>query len=227
MKRTLLMSVAAFALAAGTTVALSQGGTGGQGAGGNTPSANPSAPSGGQDTPSTKQRGAQDRLPAEKQKSTQQQSPSTSGQSGTTKQSQDRSPSTGSRDNKEGTSSQQSQDSKSGTSPSTQQSQSPSNGGTKQGAAERSGGGSNVSLTTEQKTKIRQTVLTSSAPRVTNVNFDVRVGTVVPRTVRVAPLPPTVIEIEPQWRGYMYFVYNDEIIVVEPGSLRIVAVILV
>lgn len=220
MKRTLLMSVAAFALAAGTTVALSQSSTGGQGAGGNTPSANP-------DTPTTKQRGAQDRLPAEKQKSTQQQSPSTSGQGGTTKQSQDRTPSTGTRDNKEGTSSQQSQDTKSGTSPNTQQSQSPSSGGTKQGTAERSGGGSNVSLSTEQKTKIRQTVLTSSAPRVTNVNFDIKVGTVVPRTVRVAPLPPTVIEIEPQWRGYMYFVYNDEIIIVEPGSLRIVAVLLV
>ncbi len=35
----------------------------------------------------------------------------------------------------------------------------------------------------------------------------------------------TIIEIEPPWRGYMYFVYNDEIIVVEPGTLRIVAVI--
>src|SRR4029077_20936876 len=75
--------------------------------------------------------------------------------------------------------------------------------------------------------KIRQTVLTGSAPRVTNVNFDIKVGTVVPRTVRVAPLPVTIVEIEPQWRGYMYFVYNDEIIVVEPGSLRIVAVLIV
>jgi hypothetical protein len=84
---------------------------------------------------------------------------------------------------------------------------------------------SNVSLTTEQRTTIRQTVLTGSAPRVTNVNFDIKVGTVVPRTVRIAPLPVTLIEIQPAWRGYMYFVYNDEIIVVEPGSLRIIAVL--
>jgi hypothetical protein len=48
---------------------------------------------------------------------------------------------------------------------------------------------------------------------------------VVPRTVRVAPLPVTIVEIEPEWRGYMYFVSGDEIIVVEPGSLRIVAVL--
>ena len=70
-----------------------------------------------------------------------------------------------------------------------------------------------------------RTVLTSSAPRVTNVNFNVRVGTVVPRTVRIVPLPATLIEIEPTWRGYMYFVYQDKIIVVEPGTLRIVAVL--
>src|SRR4051794_11983278 len=58
MKRTLLMSVAAFAFAAGTTVALSQSSGGGGGAGGNTPSASPSTSSGGQDTtPGTKQKG--------------------------------------------------------------------------------------------------------------------------------------------------------------------------
>jgi hypothetical protein len=31
--------------------------------------------------------------------------------------------------------------------------------------------------------------------------------------------------IRPAWRGFLYFVVEDEIIVVEPGSLKIVAVI--
>lgn len=251
MKRTLLISVAAVALAAGSTVALSQGGDGGGaagGAGGNTPMANPSAPSAGQDatTPGEKKgtpgsRGAQERMSPEKQKSTQQ-APQ-GGQGSTTRQSQDeKSAQPSSRQSQEEKSgrpaTRQSQDEKSGQ-PSSgrqsqgeqpaqrqqQQTQSPSAGGAKQGAAERPMTSKSVSLTTEQKTTIRQTVLTSSAPRVTNVNFDIRVGTVVPRTVRVAPLPVTIIEIEPEWRGYMYFVYNDEIIVVEPGTLRIVAVL--
>jgi len=82
----------------------------------------------------------------------------------------------------------------------------------------------NVSLTVEQKTTIRNTVI-NSGPKVTNVNFDVKVGVVVPRTVRVAPLPTTIVEIEPSWRGYMFFVYADEIIIVEPRTLRIVAVL--
>ena len=68
-------------------------------------------------------------------------------------------------------------------------------------------------------------MLTSSAPRVTNVNFDIRIGTVVPRTVRIAPVPVTLIEIEPTWRGYMYFVSGDTIIIVEPRTLEIVAVL--
>ena len=66
-----------------------------------------------------------------------------------------------------------------------------------------------------------------NAPRLTNVNFNVRVGTVVPRTVRVVAVPDTIVEIRPQWRGYMYFVYEDEIIIIEPGSYRIVAVLTV
>jgi hypothetical protein len=86
-------------------------------------------------------------------------------------------------------------------------------------------GQTSVQLTGEQKTKIRSTVLTSSAPRVTNVNFSIHVGTVVPRTVRVVEVPPTLIEIHPAWRGKRYFVYNDEIIIVEPDTYKIVEVI--
>ena len=46
-----------------------------------------------------------------------------------------------------------------------------------------------VNLTTEQRTTIRQTVLTSNAPRATNINFSVNVGTVVPSSVRVVEVP--------------------------------------
>jgi Protein of unknown function (DUF1236) len=82
-----------------------------------------------------------------------------------------------------------------------------------------------VNLTTEQRTTIRQTVLTPSAPRATNINFSISVGTVVPSTVRVVEVPDTIIKIRPAWKGYRYFVYNDEIIIVEPRTLKIVAVL--
>ena len=95
-----------------------------------------------------------------------------------------------------------------------------------QSTAERPMTSRNVSLSTEQKTTIREKVLTGNAPRLTgHANFDIRVGVVVPREVRVAPLPVGILDIEPSWRGYMYFVSGDEIIVVEPDTLRIVAVL--
>jgi hypothetical protein len=82
-----------------------------------------------------------------------------------------------------------------------------------------------VNLTSEQRATIRQEVLTANAPRANNINFTVNVGTVVPSTVHVVEVPATIIKIHPQWKGYRYFVYNDEIIIVEPRTLKIVAVL--
>jgi hypothetical protein len=83
-----------------------------------------------------------------------------------------------------------------------------------------------VTLTTEQRTKVRETVLVGNAPRANNVNFALTVGTAVPTSVRVVEVPPTLIEIHPDWRGHMYFVVGDEIIIVDRNH-HIVAVIAV
>jgi hypothetical protein len=96
--------------------------------------------------------------------------------------------------------------------------------GPRQGAQEQ--GRSGASLSTEQRTKIREVVLKrSDAPRVTNVDFSIRVGTAVPRTVRFVEVPDELIVINPQWRGYRYFIVNDQIVIVEPDTLKIVAVL--
>jgi hypothetical protein len=99
---------------------------------------------------------------------------------------------------------------------------------TGQGAAGSTQAASAPSLTTEQKTKIRTTVIqSSSAPKIqrSQINFNISVGTVVPRTVKFVAVPATLVEIHPAWRGYRYFIVDDEIIIVEPSSFRIVAVL--
>jgi hypothetical protein len=97
-----------------------------------------------------------------------------------------------------------------------------------EGVETRGQAGAHVNFTAEQRTRIRETIIRSNnAPRATNVNFNITVGAVVPRTVRLAPLPALIVDVEPAWRGYMYFVVGDEIIVVEPNTLKIVAVIAV
>jgi len=94
---------------------------------------------------------------------------------------------------------------------------------------QRSGGAANVSLNEQQRTQIRETVINSrSAPRVSNVDFSVNVGTVVPRRhIHLVRVPETLIRFEPRWRHYLYFVYNNEIVIVDPRSMRIVDVLLV
>jgi hypothetical protein len=92
---------------------------------------------------------------------------------------------------------------------------------------QRGGGAANVSLNDQQRTQIRETVINSrSAPRVSNVDFSVNVGTVVPRGhIHLVRVPETLIRIEPRWRHYLYFVYNDEIVIVDPRSMRIIDVL--
>jgi len=80
-----------------------------------------------------------------------------------------------------------------------------------------------VSLTAEQRTKIRQTVLARrDVPRANNVDFELSVGRTVPSHIRVVEAPDTLIEIHPEWRGHRYFVVRDEIVIVDSGH-RIVA----
>ena len=80
-------------------------------------------------------------------------------------------------------------------------------------------------LSEQQQTRVRETVLKQRGNRVTNVNFSVTIGTRVPRSVRLAPLPAAVIEIVPEYRTYHYVVVRDDIVFVDPVSYEIVYVL--
>jgi hypothetical protein len=85
--------------------------------------------------------------------------------------------------------------------------------------------GASAKLSTEQRTKITSVIREQHVAPVTNVNFEIRAGVRVPRTVSFHPLPQDVVTIYPQWRGYEYFLVNNQIIVVNPRTLEIVDVI--
>jgi Protein of unknown function (DUF1236) len=82
-------------------------------------------------------------------------------------------------------------------------------------------------LSGEQRTRIRQTVIDArGAPRVGHVDFDVRVGTrLPPDRIHLVPVPETLVQIDPEWQDFLYFVYEDEIVVVDPNDMEIVAVL--
>jgi hypothetical protein len=82
-----------------------------------------------------------------------------------------------------------------------------------------------VTLNSEQRSRIQQTVFArADVPRVSRVDFNVTVGTTVPTHVTIVDVPPALIELNPEWRGYRYFVVEEEVIIVTPER-RIVAVV--
>jgi uncharacterized protein DUF1236 len=96
---------------------------------------------------------------------------------------------------------------------------------TGQGAAPNKGNVS-ANITPEKRTQIHQVFIKErSAPRVDRVDFDLSVGTAVPRSVRFVAVPSTIIAIEPSWRGYDYFMVGDQVVIVDPRSMEIVAIL--
>jgi hypothetical protein len=85
--------------------------------------------------------------------------------------------------------------------------------------------GAGAKLSGEQRTKITTVIRSQHVAPVTNVNFSISVGTRVPRDVRFYPLPAEVVTIYPEWRDYEFILVGDQIVVVDPRSFEIVAVI--
>jgi Protein of unknown function (DUF1236) len=85
--------------------------------------------------------------------------------------------------------------------------------------------GAGAKLSADQRTKITTVIRNEHVAPVTNIDFSVSVGTKVPREhVSLRPLPSEVVTIYPEWRGYEFFLVRDEIVVVDPRTLEIVAV---
>jgi len=46
-----------------------------------------------------------------------------------------------------------------------------------------------------------------------------------PDSVRLVAVPAPIVEIQPAWRGYEYFMVGDQIVIVDPDTMQIVAII--
>lgn len=105
----------------------------------------------------------------------------------------------------------------------------------KSGDAAKSSGGStetqsdtttNVNISVEQKTEIREVVKEVRVEPVREVDFTVSVGTSIPRKFTLEPLPQRIVEIVPQYAGYRFFILADgRIVIVDPAAYTIVYII--
>jgi uncharacterized protein DUF1236 len=80
-------------------------------------------------------------------------------------------------------------------------------------------------MSTEQNVKFRETLKAEKAERLTNVQFSIAIGEAVPRSVHFYRLPARIVEYAPQYRDFDYILVGDDILIVDPNTHRIVAVI--
>jgi Protein of unknown function (DUF1236) len=86
------------------------------------------------------------------------------------------------------------------------------------------GAAGSAKLTTEQRTKITS-VIKSQKVEPARLNVSVSVGTRIPADVRLHALPQEVIVIYPDWRGYDYILVGDQIVIINPRTHEIVAIV--
>ena len=81
----------------------------------------------------------------------------------------------------------------------------------------------NAHLTGDRAAKIEHTLMASARPQ--HLNINVNVGAALPGDVTLEPLPPDVVSLVPEYRGYDFVVVNDEIVIVQPSTRHVVEIL--
>jgi hypothetical protein len=77
----------------------------------------------------------------------------------------------------------------------------------------------------EKRGQIASAIKSEKIQETTNVNFNIAVGTTVPASVHFYPLPPRIVEIYPEWRGYEVIRVHGQYVIVRPQTREIVYII--
>jgi len=77
----------------------------------------------------------------------------------------------------------------------------------------------------EKRTQITSAIKKEKVTAVTNVSFNVSVGTRVPTSVHFYPVPASVIAIYPEWRGYEFILVGGRYVIVAPETHEIVYIL--
>lgn len=80
-------------------------------------------------------------------------------------------------------------------------------------------------ISPEQENKIRDSVRNAKVDHVAKLAIPLTVGAEVPRNLHFYPFPKDVAEIAPEFGNYFYVVAAEKIVVIDPMSYRIVAIL--
>jgi hypothetical protein len=83
-----------------------------------------------------------------------------------------------------------------------------------------------TNLNAQQRARIHDVVIANrNIPRVTSINIAIRRNVIVPRSVQLVAVPEEIVRIFPRFRRHRVFIYGDEVVIVDPITFRIVAVL--
>lgn len=77
----------------------------------------------------------------------------------------------------------------------------------------------------EKRNEISSAIKQTNVPEVTNVNFNISIGARVPSSVTYTALPPRIVEIYPEWRGYYFIRVKGRYLILRPQTYEIVYII--
>lgn len=80
-------------------------------------------------------------------------------------------------------------------------------------------------ISSEQEGKIRSSIRNAKVDHVAKIDVPLRVGAEVPRNLHFYPMPKEVAEIAPEYAGYFYVVAAEKIVLIDPLSYRVVAIL--
>jgi hypothetical protein len=87
-------------------------------------------------------------------------------------------------------------------------------------------GGKSVQLSESKRARIKKLIVKDrSVARANDSHFSVAVGTAVPHDVHVAQLPSDVIRAVPDYKGFDYVVVRDQLLIIDPDTMKIVAIL--
>jgi hypothetical protein len=226
MKKILLSSVAAAVLALGTTLAVAQTGTPGGGAGGRGPDAtNPGGAAGGAAVNKAQDEKAQEQKPRQDVQGQKDQGDKLQGQKAAEQKGPDQ------RDGGKKAPAQKAPDQKAQDQMAPSRSDAAQPGGADKTADKASarqqptGAIGGTSVTSEQRTQLREKITSVNLRRATNVGFTISVGARIPRTVTYYDLPPDIVMIVPAYRRYKYIVVGNQLLIIDPRRHVIVDVL--
>lgn len=86
--------------------------------------------------------------------------------------------------------------------------------------------GKNVQLSADKRDRVQSTLRSDSKLKhETNVDVNISIGTRAPRTWAFAPVPVAVVELVPEYRGYVVAYVEDEYVICDPDTYEVVALL--